>query len=321
MRNGCVEKFKRIFPLVLMSYHMGKAQGLQVQKKSSQQDIVVGVIDTGLDLQHEQLKDSIWVNHGESGLDDKGRGKSNNGIDDDGNGYIDDVHGWNFVDNNNKVYDENGHGTHVAGIIKKQFDKSVRSPSSNVKFMVLKFYDQKIKGEQSMMNGIKAIEYAVKMKAKILNYSGGGADQDSAELDAIRKAAEQKIFLVAAAGNNHVNSDYQKYFPAGYDSDNIISVASIDRDFKLSAFSNFGLNSVDIAAPGNVILSSAPQNKLEYLSGTSQATAFVTGRLAGVVTNCTECSIDVYKQFLFSQAKKVNSLKGLTKTQLALVED
>jgi len=310
-----------------MSYHItaqAKNQSNNVEVSDQLQkshDIVVGVVDTGVDIQHEQLKDSIWINEGEMGLDQFGRDKSRNGIDDDGNGYKDDIHGWNFVDDNNKVLDENGHGTHVAGIIKKQFEKVKQNKYQTIKFMVLKFYDHTVKGEQSLINGVKAMNYAIRMNARVLNYSGGGVDYDERELFVLQKAARHKIILVAAAGNNHTNSDYNKYYPASYNLSNIIAVASIDRDLKLSAFSNFGLDSVDIAAPGNAVLSAMPRNKSDYLSGTSQSTAFVTGRLSSIILNCWDCSLDFYKSFLFSQAKKLPALKGLIKTQLALVEE
>lgn len=317
-----VEKFKKVFPLVLMSFHLKtRAASLQTPDSSQEQSVVVGIIDTGVDIDHRLLKDNIWTNLGESGVDQFGRRKESNGIDDDGNGYIDDIHGWNFVENNNQVIDDVGHGTHVAGIIQQQFNKFKTTRNSQLKIMPLRFYSSKLSVDKIISNGVKAIEYAIKMKAHILNYSGGGVSPDLEESKAILKAQAADIILVAAAGNNHQNSDIDKFYPAGYGYNNIIRVASIDSDTNLSRFSNFGLKTVDIAAPGNRILSAAPKNTMEYLSGTSQSTAFVTGRLAAAHLTCTSCSLEVRKNILFLSAKKINQLKGYVKTQLALVDE
>lgn len=317
-----VEKFKRIFPLVLMSFHIkARSADLQTTDLVSDQTVVVGVIDTGVDIDHRLLKDNIWTNAGETGVDQLGRRKESNGVDDDGNGYIDDVHGWNFVENNNQVFDDVGHGTHVAGIVHQQFSKFKVNRNNQLKIMSLRFYNSKLSAEKIISNGVKAIEYAIKMKAHILNYSGGGVSPDIDESKAILKAQNANMILVAAAGNNHQNADIEKFYPAGYGYSNIIRVASIDSDTSLSRFSNFGVKTVDIAAPGNRILSAAPKNTMEYLSGTSQSTAYVTGRLAAAHLTCSSCSLEMRKNLLFLTAKKINQLKGFTKTQLALVDE
>jgi len=294
---------------------------VQTADSSQEQSVVVGVIDTGVDIDHRLLKDNIWTNAGETGVDQYGHRKESNGLDDDGNGYIDDVHGWNFVENNNQVVDDVGHGTHVAGIIHQQFNKFKVARNNQLKIMPLRFYSSKLSVEKIISNGVKAIEYAIKMKASILNYSGGGVSPDLEESKAILKAQAADIILVAAAGNNHQNSDIDKFYPAGYGYSNIIRVASIDSDANLSRFSNFGVKTVDIAAPGNRILSAAPKNTMEYLSGTSQSTAYVTGRLAAAQLTCASCSLEMRKNLLFLSAKKINQLKGFIKTQLALVDE
>lgn len=317
-----VEKFSKLFPLLLIGYFAKvRASEKPILNNLSDQTVVVGVIDTGLDLQHRLLKESVWINVGETGLDDCGQNKQTNGIDDDGNGYIDDVNGWNFVDNNNKIIDDSGHGTHVAGIIQQQFNKNNFIKGGQLKIMPLRFYSSKLTADKIIANGVKAIEYAIKMKVHILNYSGGGVSADPRESQAILKAQLAQILFVAAAGNNHKNSDVEKFFPASYTHDNIIRVASIDSDTRLSRFSNFGAQTVDIAAPGNRILSATPQNSMDYLSGTSQSTAFVTGRLAAAHLICSSCSLEVRKNLLYFTAKKIDQLKGLTKSQLALVDD
>lgn len=235
-------------------------------------DVVIAVIDTGVDTLHPTLKENLWRNPGETGVDAQGRDKSTNGIDDDGNGYIDDVNGWNFAGDNKDLKDVHGHGTHVAGII-----QSI-TPKSSI--MVLKYYDPNADGAANLANSTKAIEYAIKMKAKIINYSGGGTTKYPDEEAAIRKAQAQGILFVAAAGNEKSNSDIFGFYPADYGFSNIISVTAIDENRRILPSSNFGKNSVDIAAPGHNIVSTLPGGTFGTMTGTSQATAFVTGTAA-----------------------------------------
>jgi thermitase len=241
--------------------------------------IVVAVIDTGADIHHEDLDTNIWVNPGESGKDSKGRDKATNGIDDDGNGFIDDVHGWNFVSNNNSLIDNHGHGTHIACIIgaKAGNGKGISGISPDVSLMILKYYDPKVAGTDNLKNTVASIKYAVKMGANIINYSGGGTEFSQEEHDAVQEAEKKGILFVAAAGNERSNSDIAKYYPADYGLSNIISVTAIDKQTEVLSSSNYGTETVDIAAPGNNILSCLPGNTYGTMTGTSQATAFVTG--------------------------------------------
>lgn len=232
-------------------------------------EILVAVIDTGLDTHHQVLRENLWTNPGETGVDASGRDKASNGVDDDGNGFIDDVHGWNFAGNNNDLSDNHGHGTHVAGII-----ESV-APKTGI--MVLKYYDPNASGEDNLTNTVKAIRYAIKMKAKIINYSGGGTTKYPDEELAIREAQQKGILIVAAAGNERTNSDINGFYPADYGLPNIISVTAVDENRKILPSSNFGVSTVDIAAPGKNIVSTLPGGKFGTMTGTSQATAFVTG--------------------------------------------
>lgn len=238
----------------------------------SQKEIVVAVIDTGADTLHPVLKDNLWTNPGETGLDASGRDKSTNGVDDDGNGYIDDVHGWNFAGDSNNLADLHGHGTHVAGII-----HSV-SPKTNL--MILKYYDPDASGEDNLNNTVKAIRYAIQMKAQIINYSGGGTTKYPAEELAIREAQRQGILIAAAAGNERSNSDVYGFYPADYGLSNIISVTAIDESRRVLASSNYGTHTVDIAAPGHNVTSTLPGGKFGTMTGTSQATAYVSGAAA-----------------------------------------
>ncbi|MEH7076667.1 Ig-like domain-containing protein [Neobacillus drentensis] len=222
----------------------------EFSKVTNQQQVVVGIIDTGIDINHPELIDSIWTNPGEI---------ANNKIDDDGNGYIDDIHGWDFYHSDNSVFDaEDGdeHGTHVAGTIAAKSNNGIgiSGIAPNVKIMSLKFLGADGSGNTS--DAIQAIEYAKKMGVKITNNSWGGSEYDQALKDAIDQS---NMLFIAAAGNDGLNNDLQPDFPASYNSPNVISVAAIDNSGKLAGFSNFGANSVDIAAPGTNILSTVPR--------------------------------------------------------------
>lgn len=242
-------------------------------------NIVVAVIDTGCDIRHEDLAANIWTNPGESGKDSKGNDKSNNGIDDDKNGFVDDVHGWNFVSSNNDLTDNHGHGTHISGIIGAEAGngKGIAGISPEVSIMCLKYFDPKVFGTDNLKNTVNAIHYAKLMNAQIINYSGGGIEFSQEEHDAIEEARKVGILFVAAAGNERSNSDVHHYYPADYGLSNIISVTAVDPNQQVLASSNYGARTVDIAAPGQNILSLLPNNAYGYMTGTSQATAFVTG--------------------------------------------
>lgn len=253
-------------------------------------DIVVAVIDTGVDASHPDLKNNLWVNKGETGKDSKGRDKATNGVDDDGNGFIDDVHGWNFVNNNNVLTDTHGHGTHIAGIIGAEGGNGIgiSGMAPKASLMVLKYYDPKSNESNNLVNTVKAIQYAVKMGANIINYSGGGLAPSPDEKAAIEEANRKGILFIAAAGNERSNSDVKKYYPADYGLPNILSVTAIDRGQNVLPTSNWGELTVQIAAPGNNIYSTLPDGRYGYMTGTSQATAFVTGAAAVIMSNNSE---------------------------------
>lgn len=233
------------------------------------QEVVVAVIDTGIDTTHPELKENLWTNPGESGLDSNGNSKATNLIDDDLNGFVDDVHGYSFADNSAHLDDNHGHGTHVSAIIK--------SVNPSVKIMSIKYCDPAKNPNANLANSIKAIRYAVKMGANIINYSGGGFGSSSEERQALELALNHRILVVAAAGNENADTDIAKYFPAGYALENILSVTAIDPSLKVLSSSNFGPKSVLIAAPGQDIYSALPNGKFGTMTGTSQATAFVSG--------------------------------------------
>lgn len=242
-------------------------------------NLVVAIIDTGCDIYHPNLRPNLWINPGESGLDENGDSRATNGIDDDDNGFVDDLHGWNFAQRSSDVTDDHGHGTHIAGIIgaKPSNGLGISGVARDVSLMILKYYDTGNSGAENLENTIMAFRYAVRMGADIINYSGGGLLKSEQEESALRWAEEQGVLVVAAAGNEGVNSDFFRFYPADYDLSNILSVAAIDRQEQLLHASNHGLHTVDIAAPGKNIYSTLPNGQYGYMSGTSQATAFATG--------------------------------------------
>lgn len=244
---------------------------------SGNKKIVVAVIDTGADVTHPDLSENIWTNPGESGRDDLGRDKASNGIDDDGNGFVDDVHGWNFVFDNEDVSDNHGHGTHIAGIIGASGAHKLNGVAPNVSLMILKYFDPKKPNQNPLSATVRAIRYAVQMGANVINYSGGGLSPSSDEFAALAEANRQGILVVAAAGNEKSNSDYAPYYPADYKLPNIMSVTAVNRRTHILPSSNYGAASVDIAAPGEDILSTLPGGGYGVMTGTSQATAFATG--------------------------------------------
>ena len=239
--------------------------------------IIVAVIDTGADTTHPDLRDNIWTNPGESGIDDIGRDKSSNGVDDDGNGYVDDIHGWNFVFDNENVDDNHGHGTHIAGIIGATGARRLTGVAPNVSLMILKYFDPRKPQQNPLAATIRAIHYAVANGAQVINYSGGGITPSAEEFAALQNASAHGVLVVAAAGNEKSNSDHFKYYPADYKLPNIMSVTAINSRSNVLASSNYGVATVDIAAPGEDILSTMPGGDYGLMTGTSQATAFATG--------------------------------------------
>ncbi len=245
-------------------------------------DVVIGIIDTGIDNSHPDLSANIWTNPVDG---------SANGVDEDGNGKTDDIHGWNFVSNNNNIMDDNGHGTHVSGIAgaSGNNNKGVSGLMWQVKLMPLKILDST--GSGTIADEIAAIQYALDKHVRIMNASFSGGDYSQAEFDAISAADKAGSLFVTAAGNGidgvtGDNNDTTGAYPANYRLANIISVAATDHSDRRSLFSNYGFNSVHVGAPGEEILSTYPAKFLasgyEYESGTSMATPYVTG-LAGLL--------------------------------------
>lgn len=284
---------------------------------------IVAIIDTGVDLDHEALIDAIWVNPGEV---------ANNGIDDDHNGYVDDINGWDFSQNDNNPNDGDGHGTHVAGIVRGTTEDLFNPGTPKVRIMAVRFLDNN--GSGTTADAIKGIYYAVNNGATVLNNSWGGASYSHALLEAIAYSYQQHTIFVAAAGNASQNADAHPMYPAAYDVPNILSVAATTDADNLAWFSNYGATTVQVASPGQSIMSSYPGDLYCPMSGTSMAAPFVSGIAAlmarekptmwGYQIKNLIMSTGDYKANLLnkvSTARRVNVLSAVTGTQAATVSN
>jgi subtilisin family serine protease len=262
-------------------------------------EVVIAVIDTGVLLTHPDLKDNIWENPGEV-ID---------GIDNDNNGYIDDIHGWDFYSDDNDPTDENSHGSHCAGIIAGVGNNSVGITGVmwNAKIMPLRFLDERGSGDTA--DAIEAIIYARNNGADIISNSWGGGGYSVALEDAIRDFAGPAI---CSAGNKGYNTDVIPSYPGSYSLDNIITVAATDSSDLRASFSNYGPVSVDVGAPGVNIYSTVTGNSYTYKRGTSMAAPYVSG-LAGLILslNSTLSATEV-KDLIIDNVDPLASLSSTT---------
>jgi subtilisin family serine protease len=244
--------------------------------------VIVAVIDTGVRLTHEDLRENLWTNAGETGVDAAGRPRATNGIDDDGNGYIDDIHGIDVINDSGNPTDDYGHGTHVAGILGATANNHVgiAGVAWRVQLMALKSLDST--GEGSISDAIECLDYAQAHGARIVNASWGDYQFTSQALrDAIAHLRDAGIIFVAACGNSAGDNDANPLFPASYEFDNIIAVAASTRTDGAAAFSNWGKTTVDLAAPGSVFSTwNGADNDYRYNDGTSMAAPQVAGAAA-----------------------------------------
>jgi subtilisin family serine protease len=248
-------------------------------------DVIVAVIDTGIQGNHDFLKHNIYV---------------------PGKIVSETIFGLDFSGEKvtNSPTDAHGHGTHVAGIIKSVFPE--------VKILALKYYNPKASGQANLEATIKALEYAVEQNVSVINYSGGGPEASVEELRILKRAEKKGILVIAAAGNERSNIDDKRnaYYPASYGLSNIVTVGAYDYDLNIIPSSNYGKNTVDIAAPGFRIRSSIPGNGAGYMTGTSQATAFVTGVAALIKAKYPHLKYDQIKNIILSSSLKVKNFEG-----------
>ena len=279
--------------------------------KSGKRQVIVALIDTGVDITHPELSGSIWTNTGEIPGD---------GIDNDGNGYIDDVYGWNFYDNNAQVFTgtDDNHGTHSAGTIAAARNGvgtvGICDPAY-VKIMVIKTLGTS-SGVGTVSNVVKAIRYAQANGASICNLSFGTMKYSEELYQAIKDSG--MLFIVAAgngdASGNGYSIDEQPMYPASFELDNIISVANLRFDGQLDRASNYGVRSVDLAAPGNYILSTITGNDYAYMSGTSMAAPMVTGTAAMLYSCDASLSFMDVRNRILQSARPLESLSGKVAT-------
>lgn len=291
-------------------------EGWAAATASSSVTPVVAVIDTGVDYNHTVFTGTgaIWTNPGETGTDSQGRNKATNGVDDDGNGYVDDVRGWNFVAGSNAPMDDDEHGTHVAGIIlgvTQDIFASTLTPAK-IRIMPLKFLNAS--GSGSTSDAINAIYYAVRNGANIINNSWGGSSYSQSLHDALAYAYNNRVTVIAAAGNAASNNDSVAMYPANYPVPSLISVAATTDSDNLASFSNYGRNYVHVAAPGSGIFSTVPGNSYRYMSGTSMAAPFVAGMAAMVFREAWNLTGYQVKNIITSTVNPISSLSTVLST-------
>jgi subtilisin family serine protease len=293
------------------SYVAGNQWGLEKieapfawTKSTGSEDIIVAVIDSGIDYNHNDLKDNIWINTLESF----------NGLDDDGNGYIDDIYGWNFFNNTNNSMDVYGHGTKVAGIIGAVGNNSLGIAGVNwrVKIMPLRISSDSGSGTTSAI--FKAINYAVNHGAKIINLSYTFSLPETLVKTAIENANNKGVLFIGISGNNGKNIDTNPIYPASYKLPNMITVGASYTSDGLRATSNYGVETVHLAAPGSSILTTAPDNKYNSNNGTSFAGPFVTGAGALILSYDSSLSHMDLKNRILDNVDIVPALSGKVST-------
>jgi subtilisin family serine protease len=266
--------------------------------------VVVAVIDTGVDYNHQDLQNNIWT-----------RPASLAPYIDNELGAFDDRHGFDAADNDGDPMDDNGHGTHCAGIIGAEGDNSDGIAGVNwlVEIMPLKFLGRS--GSGTTKDAIECINYVVARKkagvnVRIISASWGSTAQSRALGDAIKRAGEEGILFVAAAGNSSTDNDRQPHYPSNYQHPNVVSVAALTRLDVLARFSNYGAKTVHIAAPGAEIMSTWPQNQYEEHSGTSMATPVVSGVAALILSVNPDLSVTELRKRLLESVDKIPALDG-----------
>ena len=273
-------------------------------KTRGSSDVVVAVLDSGVDYNHVDLRANMWT-----------RPDTVPQYTDDELGAFDDLHGFDIDDNVGDPMDDNGHGTHCAGIIGAEGDngEGIAGINWNVRIMPLKFLSRG--GFGTTKAAIEAINYAIDRKKhgvniRVINASWGSTRGSKALEDAIRAAGDAGILFVAAAGNNGTDNDKRPHYPSNYDLPNVVSVAALDRTDTLTSFSNFGVKTVHIAAPGKDILSTWLGDQYREASGTSMAAPQVSGVAALIVAGSPRISVAKLRERLLKSVDKIESLNG-----------
>ncbi len=254
--------------------------------------IVVAIIDSGIDTKHDQLKGQLYSNPNEVV----------NGVDDDGNGMIDDIHGYDFISQSGDLSDNTGHGTHIAGIIAADHSKGqVTGVAPKAKLLMYDFFGPSQDG--TVFDAIRGIRAAAAAGAKVINASWGGPGCSSALEAELNNLSAQGVLFIAAAGNEGSNIDRTPSYPAAYNAYTQLTVGAMTPDEYTAGFSNYG-NRVDVVAPGVNIVSTYPGNRYINMDGTSMATPFVAGAAALLWSAFPAAkAIDIKKALMDSAAK------------------
>ncbi len=274
-------------------------------KHFNSSDVTVAVIDSGLDITHPDLKNNLWRNPIEI---------LGNGIDDDSNGFVDDIYGWNFINSNNDLSDKFAHGTQISGVIAAEGNNGVGivGVGWKTKIMTLKvdIIDQYI----NLGQAISGIYYAVDNGAKILNLSWGGISDSDSLKNALSYAREKGVLVIASAGNNGSDLDVSPYYPCSYDLDNIVCAGGSDKNDELSYFSSYGAKTVDLMAPASDILSTIPGGNYNLSNGTSLATAHVSGTVALMKSFAPSLNYTDIKWHLLTSGDSIAAFSTVTTT-------
>lgn len=276
--------------------------GAQWPYPAAEPPVIVALIDTGVDFNHPDLSGIFWTNPGEI---------AGNGVDDDGNGYIDDLHGWNFLGNTPVISNsqEDLHGTHIAGIIAANTNNHIGIAgiaNRSIQLMVLQVFDGDAGGPTAGV--LDAIAYARDNGAKIVNLSLTSLPADEQLYRAVR---DSEMLFVVSAGNQHTNLDTAMPRLASYSLNNLISVANLQPDGTIAFNSNYGPTSVDLAAPGTQILSTAPGGTYDVLTGTSMAAPMVTATAALLLAQTPDLTPPELRELLLRSADKTPQVQNL----------
>ena len=296
-------------PAAANQWEHGAFPGMNLGANHGDPSVVVAVIDDGIDLTHPDLVDAIWTNPGEV---------AGNGIDDDHNGYIDDVHGWDFATNDNDPTSTGGHGVHTAGTIGAVAGNGigVAGVAAGVMIMSLRFIGDSRSGLTS--DALAALNYSVAQHVRISSNSWGGSSADASLRTGITAAGAAGQLFVAAAGNSTQNIDVTPAYPAAFTMANLISVASSNSTGGLSTFSNYGTTGVDLAAPGEPIYSTYLNGGYQWMAGTSMATPQVAGAAAVLLSSYPTLSVAQLRTALLSSVHKAAAFTGKVATGGAL---